>query len=243
MAKTEGTKDATGQAIWAAFNGKYGFEIIERDDGFIVGGITGQYLAEFKNWSPHEKKAIRYVKGNVLDIGCGAGKHSLYLQGKGFDVTPIDVSPLTIKVCTKRGLRNAKVLSIEDIDCFKQKFDTVLLLGNNFGLLQTVNKSRKLLRMIHQLTSKNAIIIAESSDPTKQQEIENIAYQKSNIKKGRLPGQRRIRIRFRNYCSDWFDYLGVSKKEMETVLEGTGWRVKQYFDSDRTSFIAIIEKQ
>lgn len=212
-------KDATGQAIWAAFNGKYGFEVVERDDGFIIGGIIAQYFSEFKNWLPHEKKAIKYTKGKVLDIGCGAGKHSIYLQNKNFDVTAIDVSTLVIKVCKKRGLKKAKVLSINDISNFKTKFDTVLLLGNNWGILQNFKKAKKVLYDLSKITSDKAIIIAESSDPLKQLDAEQIKYQKQNLKKDKMPGQRRIRIRFRNYCSDWFDYLGVSKTEMEEILK------------------------
>ena len=40
-----------------------------------------------------EKKALKLAKGKILDVGCGAGSHSLYLQQKGFDVTAIDISP------------------------------------------------------------------------------------------------------------------------------------------------------
>lgn len=236
-------KDATGQAIWAAFNGKYSFEVVERDDGFVVGGTTAQYFLEFKDWLPHEKKAIKHVKGKVLDIGCGAGKHAIYLQNKGFDVTAIDISPLAIKVCRKRGLKKAKVLSIDDVTKLKTKFDMVLLLGNNWGLLQNFKKAKKILADLSKITSDKAIIIAESSDPTKKLEPEEIRYQKQNLKKGRMSGQRRIRIRFRSYCSDWFDYLGVSKTEMQKILKNTKWKVKKYFDSERSSFIAIIEKQ
>ena len=236
-------KDASGQAIWAAFNGKYGFEVVERDDGFIVGGTTAQYFSEFKDWLPHEKKAIKYAKGKILDIGCGAGKHAIYFQNKEFDVTAIDVSPLTIKVCKKRGLKKAKVLSVDDVNCLKTKFDTVLLLGNNWGLLQNFKKAKRILVNLFKITSDNAIIIAESSDPTKQLDDEHIQYQRQNLKKGRMPSQRKIRIRFRNYCSDWFDYLGVSKTEMEEILKNTGWKVKKYFGSERSSFVAIIEKE
>ena len=228
-------KDATGQAIWAAFNGKYGFEVVERDDGFVVGGTTAQYFSKFKEWLPHEKRAIKYAKGKVLDIGCGAGRHAIYLQNKGLDVTAIDVSPLAIKVCKKRGLKKAKVMSIDEVSKLKTKFDTILLLGNNWGLLQNFRKARKILFDLSKITSDRAIIIAESSDPTKQLEPEQIEYQKQNLKKGRMLGQRRIRIRFRNYCSDWFDYLGVSKTEMEKILKNTGWGVKRYFDSERSS--------
>jgi 2-polyprenyl-3-methyl-5-hydroxy-6-metoxy-1,4-benzoquinol methylase len=57
-----------------------------------------------------------FVKGRVLDIGCGAGRHSLYLQNQGFQVLGIDNSPLAVKVAKLRGLKRVKVMSIEDIN-------------------------------------------------------------------------------------------------------------------------------
>ena len=42
--------------------------------------------------------------------------------------------------------------------------------------------------------------------------------------------------------SKWFDYLLVSKEEMEEILSGTGWRVREYLDSDSIIYIAIMEK-
>jgi hypothetical protein len=57
-----------------------------------------------------------------------------------------------------------------------------------------------------------------------------------------MSGQLRIRVRFRKYVGRWFDYLIVSKKEMQEILEGTGWRIKEYVDSDNSEYVAIIGK-
>lgn len=235
-------KDSTGNAVFDAFNGKYGFEVVEREDGYVLGGNTVQYFEEYKNWLPHEKKAIKYARGKILDIGCGAGKHSLYLQSKNFDVLGIDISPLLVEVCKKRGLKNTRVLPIEKVDQLNQRFDTLLLLGNNFGLLQNFNKAKLILKKLHKISENKAIIIAESSDPHKTEERANLEYQKFNLKRGRMPGQRKIRIRYRSFVSDWFDYLAVSKDEIEKIIRDTGWKVKKYFDSERSSYIAVIEK-
>jgi len=69
------------------------------------------YFSTFEEWWLIEKKAMEFVKGKVLDIGCGAGRHSIYLQEKGFDVTGIDISPLAVKVCRLRGLKKTEVYS------------------------------------------------------------------------------------------------------------------------------------
>jgi hypothetical protein len=52
----------------------------------------------------------------------------------------------------------------------------------------------------------------------------------------------RIRIRFRKYAGQWFDYLMVSKEEMQNILKGTRWKVKEFIDSENSQYIAIIEK-
>ncbi len=238
-------KDAYGQEVWAFFQGKDSYEVVERDDGFV--GLSGgalSYFADFKSWPKIEKQAIKLTKGKVLDIGAGAGRNSLYLQKKGFDVTAIDNSPLAIKVCKKRGIKKAKVLSIEKIGTFKPNaFDTVIMFGNNFGLFGSYKKAKILLKKLHKITSQNALILAESNDLYKTDDPAHLFYHKFNEKRGRMPGQLRIRIRFKKYVGDWFDYLLVSKNQMKDILQDTGWKVKKFIDSDKSTYIAVIEKE
>jgi ubiquinone/menaquinone biosynthesis C-methylase UbiE len=237
-------KDAYGQEVWNYLNGREAYELIERDDGYFgVSGGPRNYFAEYKDWKEADKKAIKYAKGRVLDIGCGAGRVALYLQKKGTDVTGIDNSAIAIKVCKKRGLKKARVMSIDEIKKFKpNSFDSIVMFGNNFGLFGNFTKAKKLLKEMHRITSKYALIIAESNDPYKTKEKAHLQYHKLNRKRGRMSGQLRIRVIFQKCKGDWFDYLLVSKKEMEKILKGTGWRVKRYIDSGKSVYFAIIEK-
>jgi len=57
-----------------------------------------------------------------------------------------------------------------------------------------------------------------------------------------MPGELTIRVRYKKYMTPWFDYLIVSKKEMKRILEGTGWRIKRFVDSQSSVYIGIIEK-
>jgi SAM-dependent methyltransferase len=238
------SKDAYGQELWAYFLKRESFEIIERDDGYFEAwNGPKKYFSEYKDWPSHEKKAIEFVKGRVLDIGCGAGRHALYLQKKGFDVVGIDKSPLAIKICRLRGLKKAKIMSINQVNKFKpNSFDTIIMMGNNFGLFGNFKRAKLLLKKFYKITSPKALIIAETTNPYKTDNPAHFAYHKLNKKKGRMAGQVRIRIRFGKYVGEWFDYLLVSKKEMKEILNGTGWRIKKFIDSKNSSYIAIIEK-
>lgn len=242
----EPKRDAYGQEVWAFFQGKESYEIVERDDGFIdLPDSPSIYFTDFKKWTKYEKEAIKFAKGKILDIGAGAGRVSLYLQRKGFDVIAIDNSPLAVKVCKKRGVKKAKVLPIEKIDIFKPNtFDTVVMFGSNFGLFGSFKKAKILLRKLHKITRSGALIIAESNDPYKTDDPVHLSYHKFNRKRGRMPGQLRIRIRFRNFIGEWFDYLIVSKKEMKEIIKDTGWKIKKFINSKKSSrYIAIIEKE
>jgi SAM-dependent methyltransferase len=237
-------QDAHGHAMHDYLRGKGGFEIVERDDGFITpSNAPAVYFSKYRDWPAHEKKAMEYVRGKVLDIGCGAGRHSLYLQGKGFDVLGMDVSPLAIKACKLRGLKKAKLMSISRISSKLGGFDTLLMFGNNFGLFESFDKAKRLLKRFHRITSEKARIIAESMDPCKTNEPDHLEYHKFNIKRGRMCGQLRLRVRYKKYATPWFDYLLVSEDEMKHMLKGTGWQVKGFLDSDDPMYVAVIEKE
>lgn len=237
-------KDAYGQEIWAHFKGKRYYEIIERDDGYFdISDSPKTYFSEYKDWHDHEKKALKSVKGRVLDVGCGAGRISLYLQKKKFDVLGFDNSPLAIKVCKLRGLKKAKIMSIDEIGKFKpNSFDTIIMFGNNFGLLGGFKKAKLLLKKFYKITSPKALIIAESNNPYKTNNTLHLEYRKLNKKRDRMGGQIKFRIRFEKYVSDWFDYLLVSKQEMKKILNGTGWKVEKFIDYKKSRYIAVIEK-
>ncbi len=238
--------DGYGRQLLSQFlNQSATCEIIEREDGFIgAGSDPGCYFSEFKQWLRIERRAIKMAKGRVLDIGCGAGRHSLYLQGLGHDVTGIDNSPGAIKVCKLRGLKKCMVRTISDVDKFKPNaFDTVLMLGNNFGLFGSRDGAKQILKKLDRITSPDAQIVAGSLNPYKTKDPDHIRYHKLNKTRGRMPGQIRMRIRFGKTIGGWFDYLFVSPEEMNEILDGTRWRVERFIDPENTLYAAKIRKK
>lgn len=219
-------------------------EIIERDDGLIeTSSFSEKYFWDYPEWNPNEKKAVKLAKGKILDIGCGAGRHALYLQKKGFDVTGIDNSIGAIKVCKLRGLKNTKLLAIENINKLnKNFFDTVLMMGNNFGLFANYKKAKNLLKKLSKITSAKAQIIAENVDPYQTKDKIHTSYHQLNKKRGRMPGQLKLRVRFKNIIGDWMDYLFVSPQEMKDIVKGTSWKVEKIISKNSSRYIAILKK-
>ena len=238
-------EDAFGHEIYDYHKGIGGSEIIERDDDYFdVSGGPNPYFSEYENWPTHQQQAMEHVRGRVLDIGCGAGRHSLYLQEQGFEVVSVDNSPLAIEVCRSKGLRNAQVLSITQITSRLGVFDSIVMLGNNFGLFGSFKRARWLLARFHRITSHDAMIIAETRDPYDTDTPEHLEYHQFNRQRGRMGGQVRIRVRYKKYVTPWFDYLLASKEEMEEILDSTGWVARDFLDSQiRGLYIAIFEKK
>ena len=237
-------QDAYGRQVFDYLNGRKDVaEIVERDDGFFgVSAGAKYYFAPYREWHGREKKAIRYVRGRVLDIGCGAGRVSLYLQKKGFDVTGVDASPLGVRVCKMRGLRKASVLPITNVSFKLGKFDTLTMFGNGFGLFGNPKRAKWMLKRFYKMTTNDARIIAESLDPYKTDHPDHRIYHNYNKRRGRMAGQVRIRVRYRRYVTPWFDYLLVSPQEMRSMLKGTEWEMKHTLNSPSGAYIAIIEK-
>ena len=111
-----------------------------------------------------EQKALLLTKGKVLDVGCGAGSHSLYLQNeKKLAVTAIDISEKAIEACKLRGLSNAKVEAILRFET-DEKFDTIFLLMNGTGIFGKLENVSNYLQKLKSLLAKNGQILIDSSD-------------------------------------------------------------------------------
>ncbi|MBS9461803.1 class I SAM-dependent methyltransferase [Flagellimonas sp. 389] len=109
-----------------------------------------------------EQKALRLAKGKVLDIGCGAGSHALYLQNKGLEVTALDTSKGAIEVCKERGVKTTVQNTILNYN--ESKFDTLLLLMNGIGLAGKLIDLAKFMSHLKSLLLPNGQILLDSSD-------------------------------------------------------------------------------
>lgn len=186
---------------------------------------------------------MRLVKGRVLDIGCGAGRHGLYLQQKGFDVTGIDNSRGAVKVCKLRGYRKVRLMPITEIDQLaSQSFDTVIMMGNNFGLMGGYKQAKRLLKYLYRITSDNGRIIAETVDPYQTKDPLHTHYHRLNRKRGRMGGQLRLRIRHNNIVGPWFDYVLVSQAEMKAIVRGTGWQITRTLGDKGPGYTVLLTK-
>ena len=245
MKRLRPDQDAFGRVLLAVQNGRrQAATVIERDDGYMEAEPAADYFDGIRRWRAVERRALRHIRGRVLDVGVGAGRVALELQGRGHKVVAIDVSPLVVRVARKRGVRNARVLSLEEVDKSLGRIDTVAMFMNNFGLFENEAKAKRLLQRLHGLTSEQGRIVASSSDVLKSARAEHRAYHRRNRSRGRMPGQIRMRLHCGKTHTPWFDWLFVSPRELERLLRGTGWHVHRVLRDEEYShfYVAVIDK-
>ncbi|CAD0003595.1 class I SAM-dependent methyltransferase [Flavobacterium salmonis] len=122
------------------------------------------YLFRSYNEMPKiEQKALQLATGKILDVGCGAGSHSLSLQNdRNLDVISIDISEKAIETCKLRGVKDAKVQNILDFE--GEKFDTIILLMNGVGIFGKLENCNKYLYKLKSLLNQDGQILLDSSD-------------------------------------------------------------------------------
>lgn len=236
-------QDAYGHAIRDYHEDGEGFELVERDDGWIApSGGPEQYFRGYEDWPDRQRAAMEHVEGRVLDIGCGAGRHARHLQDQGHDVVGIDVSPGAIEVCRDRGVAEVRELGIESVTDLEGPFDTILMLGNNFGLVGTRETAGGRLEALATVAAPGATLLAETRDPYATDDPDHRAYHDRNAERGRLGGALRMRVRYRGYATPWFDYLLASPDEMATLVDGSPWRVDERIDggAESAEYVGVL---
>jgi SAM-dependent methyltransferase len=215
-------------------------EIIERDDGLINGAPAAHYLAGPDDWQPYDHRAVDRVAGDVLDIGVGGGRIALLLQQRGVPVTGLDVSPGALAVCRKRGVRDLVLGTVDEHATDRRRYDTFLLLGNNLGLIEGRARAAGFLGALAAMARPGAQIIAHGTDPYGTNDPVHTGYHERNRRRGRLGGQLRLRLRYRELGTDWFDYLVCTPDELGELVRGTPWRLTDVDTADAPYYLATL---
>ena len=230
-------KDIIGTALLDYYQGNYSEDIITETNISEEDELPLPYLFRtFKEMPEIEQKALKSTKGKTLDVGCGSGSHSLYLQEKGFDVMAIDTSKGAIEVCELRGLKNARNINLLELE--NESFDSILLLMNGTGIFQNLENTSKYLLHLKSLLNPKGQILIDSSD---------LRYMYDSTDDGgilvpadRYYGELEFTMRYKEMESEPFEWLYLDEKTFENICNRNNLNFEVIARGDNFDYLARI---
>lgn len=231
-------KDLFGKAIFDYQTNNSPEDLITETSISEADEMSVAYLFRSYDEMPElEQKALQLAKGKTLDVGCGAGSHSLYLQNeRNIDVTSIDISENAVKACTLRGLKNVKVQDILKLE--NEKFDTILLLMNGTGIFGTLKDTTKYLQKLKSLLNPNGQILIDSSD---------IIYMFDDDEDGGkwIPsngyyGELTFKITYKKQTEEEFPWLYLDYNTLQNAAFANGLRCEMILEGEHYDYLAKL---
>lgn len=186
-----------------------------------------------------EKKALLLSTGTVLDVGAGAGSHSLYLESNGLTVTAIDQSAGAITVLKERLKSPDSKIVLESIWDHKEKYDTILLLMNGTGIFEKLSRATSCLENLKNLLNTNGQILIDSSDLRFLYEDEEDGGLWVDPSK-EYYGEVTFSLQYKGIESASFDWLYMDYELLKTHAQKAGLKAELVQKGDHYDYLARL---
>lgn len=189
----------------------------------------------FDSMNEVEKYALAGCRGRILDVGAGAGCHSLVLQSRGLEVDAIDISPGCVEVMRRRGVEKSSHRNILDLE--NCRYDTVLMLMNGIGISGSLDGLNLFIQNLDSLLAPGGQLLADSTDLTGK-----------FLKKGRAVcdeedgycGETDFVMIYKGLRSDPFSWLYVDFELLHTICSFHGFECDKLTENQEKNFLARI---
>ena len=194
-----------------------------------------------------ERKALDLAKGRVLDVGAGAGCHSLVLQEKGMDVTAIDISPLSVETMKKRGVK--KVLeqdffelgSQQHVFTLEGQYDTILMLMNGIGIVGTLERLPEFFKQLDKILAPGGQVLCDSSDISYVFEDEEGMIDIPN--EMNYYGEHSFRMQYKDTIGEPFNWLYIDADTLREKAGRCGYVVEVVAEGEHYDYLARLTKR
>ena len=160
----------------------------------------------------------RKAKGRILDVGAGAGCHSLVLQERGMDVTAIDISPLSVETMKEREVK--KVIE-QDFFTLEGQYDTILMLMNGIGIVGTLERMPEFFRQLDKILAPEGQLLCDSSDISYVFEDEEGLIDIPNEMD--YYGEHSFRMQYKDTIGEPFDWLYIDEDTLKEKARRYGY--------------------
>ncbi|WP_442631082.1 methyltransferase domain-containing protein [Prevotella koreensis] len=185
-----------------------------------------------------ERKALDMAKGKTLDVGAGAGCHSLVFQERGIYVTAIDISPLSVETMKKRGVK--KVLE-QDFFTLDGQYDTILLLMNGIGIVGTLERLPEFFRRLDKILAPRGQVLCDSSD------ISYVFEDKNGMidipTEMEYYGEHSFQMQYKDTIGESFEWLYIDADTLKEKAANNGYAVEVVAEGEHYDYLARITKK
>ena len=185
-----------------------------------------------------ERKALDLTKGRVLDVGAGAGCHSLVLQEKGMDVTAIDISPLSVETLKERGVK--KVFE-QDFFTLEGQYDTILMLMNGIGIVGTLERLPEFFKQLDKILAPGGQVLCDSSDISYVFEDEEGMIDIPN--EMTYYGEHSFQIKYKDTIGEPFNWLYIDADTLKEKAGRSGYAVQVVAEGEHFDYLARITRK
>lgn len=233
------TKDPMGAAISDYFNKGHSAKLRVFSSQFEEDEIpVEQLFRSFDEMPPLEQTALQLAKGRILDCGAGSGCHTLALQEMGKEVEAIDISPLSVEVMQKRGIRQAYHINLFD-ENYLQKFDTILMLMNGSGIIGKLENMKAFFGKMKQLLNPGGCIYMDSSDLRYLFEDEDGSFLMDLA--GNYYGEIDFQMQYKQIKGISFDWLYVDFQTLSYYASENGFKAELIQEGDHYNYLACLK--
>lgn len=127
--------------------------------------VRGDVVADARRWfvepTPEESEILRRMRGPVLDVGCGPGRHVAALHRRGIVAMGVDAMPAMVSIARERGATVHHGSVFDDLPGGR-RWASALLLDGNIGI---GGDPVALLSRIRSLLRPGGFVMVEVSSP------------------------------------------------------------------------------
>ncbi len=181
-----------------------------------------------------ERLALEICDGAILDVGAGAGCHTLYLQEQGLGVDALDISPGCIEVLAQRGVKNIFHQNLFSVT--QKKYKTILMLMNGLGICGTLDGCNLFLQFVKTILDVGGQVIADSTDLTS-------LYNETLPSASELDsyfGETEFVMKYKNLRSDPFTWLYIDFRTLETLVRFNGLQCERLLSGEGGKYLVRI---
>jgi hypothetical protein len=199
---------------------------------------TEQLFRTYDEMPLLEQEALQLASGSILDCGAGSGCHALALQDMGKDVEAIDISPLSVEVMLKRGVKNAYCINLFD-EHYLQKFDTILMLMNGSGIIGKLENMGAFFAKMKQLLNPGGCIYMDSSDLRYLFEDEDGSFLIDLA--GGYYGEIDFRMQYKQVKGEPFDWLYIDFQTLSYYANENGFKAELVKEGEHYDYLACLK--